>query len=171
MRIAAGATGALVLGEIVGEDLTIVPGALVTVGSTVGVWAPSVLAAAGLLAVGGLGWLLAGGAAFRWRLVTGIAFLALFVLAFWSGEVVSQRAFNDCIDRGEEVRLALTEYYQENGSYPGRLSDLGVELPCDRFLLPNILHFRSTGSEYQLFFYDWLVSHEANDRQSFIARK
>ena len=108
----------------------------------------------------------------RWVavLATSLIFFG-FAAAWWAGAVERMHAQNECIERGEEARLALANYFAMRGRYPSNLAELNRRLPGDLFLPPRLLHYEVTPSGYHLWFGDWLASHDANENQSFMARK
>jgi hypothetical protein len=81
-------------------------------------------------------------------------------------------AFNDCVERGEDVRTALALFRGEHGHYPAHLAELrGIRIPGRRWLRPNLLNYRTTASGYDLWFGDWLVTFTASEGQAFLAHK
>ena len=94
---------------------------------------------------------------------------ALIAMSFFLSSVRTNNAFVDCIDRGEYVRSALERHKAEYGSYPEALSELGVDLPGSRILLPDLLKYHSNGSEYELWFQDFLVTHRSTETEQFLA--
>jgi hypothetical protein len=121
-----------------------------------------------------LGWLLTRLASRVWYvgLVVGVACAGMFGAGLLLGDQESTRALNDCIDRGETVRAALSDYHRQHGRYPDELAELGMsDLPGNLLLRGNILRYRSTGTGYRLEFGDWLVTHEATESSPFAAHK
>ena len=100
----------------------------------------------------------------RRRLVAGISTGTLACLGFWSGDHIATRAFNSCVERGEEVRVALAEHKSRTGRYPTSLHELGSSLPGARVLRGNILVYEPHADGYALSFSDWLVTHSATER-------
>ena len=76
-------------------------------------------------------------------LVTGAAMLLGVLL----GQRQFDRAWNECLTRGHEVRNALL---QRDGDFPARLEDLGMELPCRCGLRTTILHYLSNERGFRL---------------------
>ena len=104
--------------------------------------------------------------------VFGIVIPVALAVGLYSGHQDSQRAFNECVQRGETVRVALGEYFSDNGRYPQALDSLQMEdSPGGRFLRGSILRYKVTGEGYQLSFGDWLVTHVATDSLPFTAYK
>src|SRR5207247_7303076 len=117
--------------------------------------------AAGLIAPGTL-----------WRRVlVGAAFLVLYAAAYFWGLQSFRRAFNECVERGEEVRSLLREHYQRKDQYPERLNELERSLPCGRIARPTVLEYKKTKGGYVLTFRDWLVEHSASESSAFLASK
>jgi hypothetical protein len=88
------------------------------------------------------------------------------------GHQESSAAFNDCVHRGETVRVALAEFFDEHGNYPDNLGSLQVpDLPGGRLLRGQVLGYRTMDDGYELFFGDWLVSHYATESSAFTAHK
>jgi hypothetical protein len=104
-----------------------------------------------------------------------VAFAALLVMAgvaaMQAGGTERARAFNECVERGEEVRQALQEYRQATGRYPAALSDLGRPLPCQPALWASLLAYTPTAPGYTLSFRDSLVTFSATESAPFDARK
>jgi len=104
------------------------------------------------------------GPGWRRRLVAAFSIATLACLGFWSGDRVSTRAFNSCVERAEEVRVALAAHKSRTGRYPGTLQELGVAIPGRRVLRGSILVYEPNGNGYALSFSDWLVTHSATER-------
>ena len=101
----------------------------------------------------------------------GFAFLVLLVVSFSIGSNLYHDAFNDCVEHGEGVRVALQKYYQKNKMYPKSLSDLNINLPGKLMLHPDILQYEPTKQGYLLRFDDNFVAFEATESQPFEANK
>jgi hypothetical protein len=109
----------------------------------------------------------------RWRRkgLTGSVSLIVYIAAVGVGSLSFERAFNECLAKGEEVRGRLGEYQRANGRYPERLAQLHGPTPCGRVLRPTILEYARTPDGYVLSFRDWLVEHSATGSTSFHAHK
>jgi hypothetical protein len=104
--------------------------------------------------------------------IAGIGAVITLALGFWGGSEVSQRAFNECLVGGESVRERLDEYKVRHGFYPKALSELPGRIPCQRTLRGSLLEYSLHGKDgYKLRFGDWLVTHEATDKDAFLAVK
>ena len=87
------------------------------------------------------------------------------------GDVSFYHAYNSCIERAENIRIALSEFQSKNGNYPSVLDELNMPLPCSRCLRGTILECESNGSHYTIGFKDWVVEHSATDTEPFLAHK
>ena len=96
---------------------------------------------------------------------------ALAVSGFWVGDRIALRAFNSCVDHGDEIRSALELFKVRTGHYPDSLAELGQELPGERLLRRSILIYRRQGAGYVLSFADWLTEHTATDATGWDVRK
>ena len=155
----------LVLGEWAGEDLVERPRLLLLLDSP-----GLLLGAAGLLVV----WCALGRPWRRVAVRTGLSALLVAALAagLWGGYVMGTRAFNACVERGEEVRQALEVHRVAHGRYPASLAALDrPSLPCKRLLHANLLSYESDGAGYRLGFRDWLYEHQATNDSAFMAHK
>ena len=101
----------------------------------------------------------------------GFIFLILLAISFSIGSTSYQNAFNDCVEHGEGVRVALQKYYQKNKMYPRSLSDLTINLPGQLMLHPNILQYEPKKQGYLLRFADNFVAFEATELLPFEAHK
>jgi hypothetical protein len=101
----------------------------------------------------------------------GVASLALYAVAFYIGSLSFSRAFNECVERGEEVRVQLTEYRNRHNQYPGHLGQLEGFALCERITRPTILDYKKTKDGYELSFGDWLVEHKATESGPFMGHK
>ena len=99
------------------------------------------------------------------------AMIALYAFAFFGGSDSFYRAFNECVNRGEEVRILLGEYHRSHGVYPDTLNQLQSPIPCARIGRPTILTYERTTKGYTLGFRDWLVDFTASEDASFFAHK
>jgi len=139
------------LGEAGGPPLAMLPIAVGIVGSLV-----VALAVAGRRAT---------------KATAGAAMIAVYAFAFFAGLDSFGRAFNECVERGEEVRVLLAGYHRSHGVYPEALDQLGSPAPCARISRPTILTYERTAKGYTLGFRDWLVEHTASEDASFSAHK
>jgi hypothetical protein len=101
----------------------------------------------------------------------GAAMIAVYAFAFFRGDTSFSRAFKECVERGEEIRILLGEYHRSHGAYPEALNQLRSPIPCARVSRPTILTYERTTNGYTLGFRDWLVDHTASEGASFLARK
>ncbi len=92
----------------------------------------------------------------------------LFVGAWSVGQTTAAKAFDDCLNRGEEVRLALAEYRLLHGRFPGRLADLAIDLPGRLLLRPSLWSYQPREGDYRLSFSNGRVRHVANARYPFV---
>lgn len=100
--------------------------------------------------------------------VTLLAAGLLFVGGWSAGQTSAGKAFDDCLSRGEEVRLALADYRLQHGRFPARLADLAVDLPGWRLLRPSLWSYQPREGDYRLSFSNGLVRHVANARYPFL---
>jgi hypothetical protein len=105
------------------------------------------------------------------RASAGAAMIAVYALTFIGGQASFTRAFNECVERGEEVRILLAEYHRNHGVYPEALNQLRSPLPCVRISRRTILTYERTTNGYTLGFRDWLVDFTASEDASFFAHK
>jgi len=75
------------------------------------------------------------------------------------------------VDRGEEVRVQLSDYYQEENQYPERLSQLEGRILCVRIIRDTVLEYERAKGGYVLSFKDWLLEHTATESVPFMAQK
>ncbi len=107
----------------------------------------------------------------RKGIAAAVGVAALIASGFWLGDQIATRAFNSCVNHGDEVRSALEVFKLRSGHYPDSLAELGQALPGDRWLRRNILFYRRQGAGYVLSFTDWLVEHTATDSTGWDVRK
>lgn len=105
------------------------------------------------------------------RALVGVGSLALFVVTFSFGAQSFVRAFGECVERGEEVRTLLKNFYENKNQYPESLSELKQPLPCGRITRPTILNYEKNKTGYLLTFKDWLIEFMATESNAFIAYK
>ncbi len=96
---------------------------------------------------------------------TGLAMLAGLLL----GQRQFDRAWADCLVRGEEVRQSLLRHERETSGFPSHLEDLEGELPCRCGLRRTILHYLSNDRGFRLWYTNDAVTHVATDRTAFTA--
>lgn len=97
-----------------------------------------------------------------------LAAALLFIGAWFAGQTIAGRAFDECLDRGEEVRLALRNYRLEQGRFPQQLDNLAMDLPGQRLLHPPLLNYQPKEGDYRLSFANALVEYVANSRYPFL---
>jgi hypothetical protein len=84
------------------------------------------------------------------------------LLGLWVGEREARNAFHTCFAEGPEVLAALHEWKDATGEFPERLTELGIRLPCRRWLRGTLLRYRRADGGFYLSFSDWLVHHAAD---------
>ncbi len=94
----------------------------------------------------------------------------LFITAFIAGRASNGRAFNECVEHGDDARVLLQNYHQAHQKYPSTLRIFN-KVPCNRILHPSILNYQLTKQGYQLYFGDALVLFMATESQPFEAHK
>ncbi|GAB6910140.1 membrane hypothetical protein [Desulfosarcina cetonica] len=107
----------------------------------------------------------------KYKTLLSVAFILLYAVSFYIGNLSFYRAYNACIEEAEQVRVELSSYKTKHGNYPVALNDLNIPLPCSRCLRGTILEYESTDTDYKIRFSDWLVEHVATETQPFIAHK
>lgn len=107
----------------------------------------------------------------RFKVLGGFVLLAVYAVAFILGSHSFTRAFNECVERGDEVRVQLSEYRQKNGQFPDRLSLLEGDGLCGCITRSTLLKYERTTDGYILIFKDWLVTHTATESDPFFAHK
>jgi hypothetical protein len=106
-----------------------------------------------------------------YRILTAPVFLVLFLLAFHLGSNSFYNAFNECLNKAEDVRIVLSNYKNKHGEYPEKLKDLNVKIPGLRIMRGSLLQYERTNSGYKISFEDWLIERSATEASPFTARK
>ena len=104
----------------------------------------------------------------------GIASVVMLCVAggWYMGRTIAISAFNDCVERGEIVRVALQQYQAQYDEFPENLRDLRLhDLPGRRWLRGTLLSYQRTLEGYELSFSDWLVTQRATETTRFVAEK
>ena len=104
------------------------------------------------------------------RVLAGLLFAACGLVAQQLGSNEQARAFNQCVEQAETVRLALADYHQARGYFPAALEDLPMELPCKPRFGSTLLRYTQTQVGYQLSFGSF-VTHSASESDEFSAHK
>lgn len=95
-----------------------------------------------------LAWISRGG---RFNVIlTGAAMLGGLFL----GQQSFRRAWSECLDRGQEVAIAVTKHRNETGDYPPRLEQVYDDVPCECIVRDTILHYLSNDRAYRLWITD-----------------
>lgn len=100
-----------------------------------------------------------------------IGVAAIYGVAWLAGSQEAMRAFNECVQDGDQVREALADYRRMHGRFPDSLSFLDRPVPGRMLLPPHAMHYETDGTHYRLWFADWLTEHAASERQAFSAQK
>ena len=74
--------------------------------------------------------------------------------------------YNLCLTSGQPVLSALRAHRTVTGSFPDRLSELPMRMPCQRWVRGTLLEYQRTSSGFRLEFSDWLTSHSADETSS-----
>lgn len=119
-----------------------------------------------------LGYLVTPGSSVAGRLCVACIIVLGTAGGWYLGRTTATGAFNDCIARGEMIRVSLARFRTEHGGFPDDLDQLGLrDLPGERWLRGYLLAYRRTPDGYELGFSDWLVAHRATESEAFVARK
>jgi len=105
------------------------------------------------------------------KVIAGVVSFALCAVALFLGWVSFTYAFDECVEKGEEVRAQLNEYQKKKGRFPERLGQLEGFRLCGRILRPTVLEYERRENGYVLSFEDWLVEHTATESKPFLASK
>lgn len=109
---------------------------------------------------------------FALRTLMVASLVGALVGGWFAGRHEAMLAFNDCVERGEQVREALKNYRKQQGHYPDSLEALGMEdLPGKRWLRGDLLQYIGAQRRYRLMFRDQLVTHTASETSPFMAQK
>ena len=79
-------------------------------------------------------------------LLTGAAMCAGVFL----GQLQFQRAWNECLTRGYDVRDALVRFNAQHDGYPARLEELEIDIPCRCGFRKTILRYLSNERGFRL---------------------
>ena len=97
--------------------------------------------------------------------LTGAVMLAGLLL----GRQQFQHAWEGCPAEAERVRQALLRHHATAGSYPTRLEDLGIDLPCRCGLRRTILHYLSNERGFRLWISNDAEAWSGTERSPFTA--
>jgi hypothetical protein len=107
-------------------------------------------------------------------LTLGLLALVFWMMGFFAGNKLQSDNFNSCVTNGEQVRVALQNYFQTHQTYPVTLQSLDAELPCgvsQSSFYPSVLTYEHTANSYTLYFGDDFASHTATESKPFEAHK
>jgi hypothetical protein len=117
-------------------------------------------------------WRLASTSGKRMRTAMATACAAAAVAGLLIGTQEATRAYNECVEHGEDIRRELAAYKQQHGHYPTHLRQaIKRSSSCSRALRGSLLRYSATASEYELEFGDYLVTFRATDQEKFVATK
>ena len=106
----------------------------------------------------------------RWqvRLLLAASVALVFVGGWYLATVELERSFEECVERGEQIRQALEEHRGAGGSYPASLDELaGVEIPGQRLLRPGLMRYTAADEGYTLWFADSTARLSATEGRGF----
>jgi hypothetical protein len=105
----------------------------------------------------------------RWsRILSAATMAGLFLVGWRAGMIELERAFSECVERAEEIRLELAESHGSTGRFPSSLAELrGVEIPGRRLWRPDLLQYTATPDGYELSFSDAIVRMTATHERGF----
>ena len=127
-----------------------------------------------VLVLGGglLGYLVAPHPSLAGRLSVASIIILCVAVGWFTGRTIATSAFNDCVARGETVRVSLAQFRTKHGGFPKGLDRLALrDLPGQRWLRGTLLAYQLTLGGYELSFSDWLVTHRATGTDAFLAGK
>ena len=106
------------------------------------------------------------------RMLSALVMAGLFVVGWYGGIVELTRAFDQCVERGEEVREALEGVRTSSGEYPQSLARLAdVSIPGRRLLRPDLMEYDRVDGGYRLTFSDAVTTMSATHERGFFDRE
>lgn len=107
----------------------------------------------------------------RWiKALTGMTICLAYLTCSNIGIASHNDAYNECVQKGEEVRTQLSEFYRTNQQYPEQLNQI-TSNACKPILHASILKYQKTATGYLLSFDDGFVEHRASELAEFMAHK
>jgi hypothetical protein len=106
------------------------------------------------------------------RMLSALVMAGLFIVGWYGGIVELTRAFDQCVERGEEVREALERVRTSSGEYPESLARLAdVSIPGRRLLRPDLMEYGRVDDGYRLTFSDAVTTMSATHERGFFDRE
>ena len=105
------------------------------------------------------------------KALTGIMMLFTYLICNQIGANSYQYAYNECVQKGEEVRAQLSEFHKINQQYPEQLNQIASFNACKPILHTSILNYQKTATGYLLSFSDGFVEHRATESEALMAHK
>ena len=105
------------------------------------------------------------------RILSALVMAGLFSAGWYGGIVELERAFEECVARGETVRAALDRHRAATGDYPESLARLpDGPMPGRRLLRPDLMEYRRADGGYELSFSDAVATMSATHERGFFDR-
>jgi hypothetical protein len=105
-------------------------------------------------------------------MLSALVMAGLFIVGWYGGIVELTRAFDQCVERGEEVREALERVRTSSGEYPESLARLAdVSIPGRRLLRPDLMEYGRVDDGYRLTFSDAVTTMSATHERGFFDRE
>ncbi|MBK7889439.1 MAG: hypothetical protein IPJ84_00870 [Bdellovibrionales bacterium] len=79
------------------------------------------------------------------------------ILGIYLAQVSKTRAFNDCVENAEKLRVQIIEYKKQSGSYPDIKDGVSFEVCGRRILNGSIIRYEQTHNDFELSFSDGYV--------------
>jgi hypothetical protein len=105
------------------------------------------------------------------KALAGMIMLLTYLTCSQTGAGSYHEAYNECVQKGEEVRAQLSKFYEINQQYPEQLNQIASFNACKPILHSSILNYQKTASGYTLSFDDGFVEHRATESAEFMAHK
>ena len=97
--------------------------------------------------------------------------LILVFLGHYLGRTEAARAYNDCVARAEEVRLAVVAFHSKTKQIPATMEETGVTACGQKVLRPALLSYRTMSNDFELSFSDSLITWKGSISEPMMAHK
>lgn len=104
-------------------------------------------------------------------LIIHLSLLVLIPTMLSLGHLSWKKAFQDCLDHSEQVRLDIIKYHHEHGGYPSIKHDFPIKFCGNRFLNGPLLLYEETSSGFKIFFSDNFVTYIGTESEEVTAFK
>ena len=105
------------------------------------------------------------------RVVVVLVAIVFTYIGYRFGSAEFSNAYNDCVQRAEQTRLAILAFHSKQGRFPSTIDEADLNTCGRRIFRPQLLSYTPKGNDFELSFSDSFVTWRGSKSEPMEARK